>query len=83
MAQAVAEKDFMALNKAAVNRGIVNAKDQFQFRAKHDIRRKVCASVSYIFHMVAIGYSMIIHDFKIIELLSHSQTLWELPHQAI
>jgi len=39
--QAVAEKDFMALNKAAVNRGIVNAKDQFQFRAKHDIRRKV------------------------------------------
>ena len=31
----------MALNKAAVNRGIVNAKDQFQFRAKHDIRRKV------------------------------------------
>ena len=39
--KAVAEKDFMALNKAAVNRGIVNAKDQFQFRAKHDIRRKV------------------------------------------
>jgi hypothetical protein len=28
----VAEKDFMALNKAAVNRGIINAKDQFQFR---------------------------------------------------
>jgi len=35
------ERDFMALNKAAVVSGLTNASENYQFRATHDVRRKV------------------------------------------
>ncbi|XP_052221842.1 cilia- and flagella-associated protein 77-like isoform X2 [Dreissena polymorpha] len=35
-----AQRDFMALNKAAVSAGLVTANAQFEFRATHDVRRK-------------------------------------------
>lgn len=34
------ERDFMALNRSAVSSGLVTAKENFDFRATHDIRRK-------------------------------------------
>lgn len=34
------QRDFMALNRAAVSAGLVSATDQFEFRATHDVRRK-------------------------------------------
>lgn len=36
----IAEKDFLALNKAAVQSGLTSAHEQAQFRATHDIRRR-------------------------------------------
>lgn len=38
--QRIAERDFIALNKAAVNNGLTTAQEQVQYRATHDIRRK-------------------------------------------
>lgn len=35
-----AQRDFMALNRAAVSAGLVTANDQYEFRATHDVRRK-------------------------------------------
>lgn len=35
------ERDFMALNRAAVNAGLVSAPEHYQFRATHDVRRKI------------------------------------------
>jgi len=37
------ERDFMALNRAAVVAGLTNAAENYQFRATHDVRRKVQA----------------------------------------
>lgn len=34
------QRDFMALNRAAVSAGLVTANDQYEFRATHDVRRK-------------------------------------------
>lgn len=34
------QRDFMALNRAAVSAGLVSANDQYEFRATHDVRRK-------------------------------------------
>lgn len=34
------QRDFMALNRAAVSAGLVSATDQYEFRATHDVRRK-------------------------------------------
>lgn len=36
----VAEKDFISLNKSAVQSGLTTAQEQAQFRATHDIRRR-------------------------------------------
>lgn len=36
-------RDFMALNRAAVQSGLVTAREQYQFRGTHDIRRKPAA----------------------------------------
>ena len=36
-----AERDFMALNKSAVQAGLTTAPQNYQFRASHDIRRSV------------------------------------------
>ena len=36
----MAERDFIALNKAAVNNGLTTAQEQAQYRATHDIRRR-------------------------------------------
>ncbi|XP_064616513.1 cilia- and flagella-associated protein 77-like [Liolophura sinensis] len=36
-----AERDFMALNVAAVQRGLITAPEHYMFRATHDIRKKV------------------------------------------
>ena len=38
---ASAGRDFMALNKAAVQAGLISAPENYMFRATHDIRRKV------------------------------------------
>ncbi|XP_070582073.1 cilia- and flagella-associated protein 77-like [Ptychodera flava] len=35
------DRDFIALNKAAVNAGLVSAPEQYQYRATHDVRRRV------------------------------------------
>ena len=35
-----AERDFIALNRAAVECGLTTAQEQAQFRATHDIRRR-------------------------------------------
>lgn len=35
------ERDFMSLNKAAVQAGLTSAPECYQFRATHDVRRKV------------------------------------------
>lgn len=35
------DRDFMALNKASVNQGLTTAPEYYQYRATHDIRRKV------------------------------------------
>lgn len=35
-----AQRDFMALNRAAVSAGLVTANAQYEFRATHDVRRK-------------------------------------------
>ncbi|KAK3576073.1 hypothetical protein CHS0354_018344 [Potamilus streckersoni] len=35
-----AERDFMALNRAAVTSGLVSANEHYEFRATHDVRRK-------------------------------------------
>jgi len=35
------ERDFMALNRAAVVAGLTNASENYQFRATHDVRRKL------------------------------------------
>lgn len=35
------ERDFIALNKGAVATGLVTAKEHFQYRATHDVRRRV------------------------------------------
>lgn len=34
------QRDFMALNRAAVSAGLVSASGQYEFRATHDVRRK-------------------------------------------
>ncbi|CAG2257378.1 unnamed protein product [Mytilus edulis] len=34
------ERDFMALNRAAVQTGLVTANENYEFRATHDVRRK-------------------------------------------
>ena len=39
-AKKVAERDFIALNKASVQSGLTTAQEQAQFRATHDIRRR-------------------------------------------
>ncbi|XP_062572925.1 cilia- and flagella-associated protein 77-like [Saccostrea cucullata] len=39
-----AERDFMALNKAAVQNGLVTAGENYEFRATHDVRRKTAGS---------------------------------------
>ena len=36
----VSERDFIALNKAAVSNGLTTAQEQAQYRATHDIRRR-------------------------------------------
>ena len=36
----VAERDFIALNRASVQCGLTTAHEQAQFRATHDIRRR-------------------------------------------
>jgi len=36
----VAERDFITLNKSAVQSGLTTAQEQTQFRATHDIRRR-------------------------------------------
>ena len=36
----IAERDFIALNKSAVQSGLTTAQEQTQFRATHDIRRR-------------------------------------------
>ena len=36
----VAERDFIALNRASVQCGLTTAQEQAQFRATHDIRRR-------------------------------------------
>ena len=36
----MAERDFLALNKAAVQSGLTTAQEQQQYRATHDIRKK-------------------------------------------
>ena len=36
----VAERDFITLNKSAVQSGLTTAQEQMQFRATHDIRRR-------------------------------------------
>ncbi|XP_076455137.1 cilia- and flagella-associated protein 77-like isoform X2 [Babylonia areolata] len=38
------DRDFMALNRSAVSAGLVTAKENFDFRATHDIRRKPSAT---------------------------------------
>ena len=35
------ERDFMTLNRAAVQAGLITAPENYQFRATHDVRRKV------------------------------------------
>lgn len=35
------ERDFVALNKACVGAGLVTAQEQFEYRATHDVRRRV------------------------------------------
>ena len=35
------ERDFIALNKACIGSGLVTAKEQFEYRATHDVRRRV------------------------------------------
>lgn len=35
------ERDFIALNKACIGAGLVTASDQFQYRATHDVRRRI------------------------------------------
>ena len=35
------DRDFVALNKACVGSGLVTAKEQFEYRATHDVRRRV------------------------------------------
>ncbi|XP_002735038.1 cilia- and flagella-associated protein 77-like [Saccoglossus kowalevskii] len=35
------DRDFVALNKAAVTAGLVSAPEQYQYRATHDVRRRV------------------------------------------
>ncbi|XP_048774677.2 cilia- and flagella-associated protein 77-like isoform X3 [Ostrea edulis] len=39
-----ASRDFMALNKAAVQNGLVTAGENYEFRATHDVRRKTAGS---------------------------------------
>lgn len=39
-----ADRDFMALNKAAVQNGLVTAGENYEFRATHDVRRKTAGS---------------------------------------
>lgn len=39
--EAQPDRDFMALNRSAVQAGLTTAPEQYQFRATHDIRRKV------------------------------------------
>ena len=36
----MAERDFIALNKASVQSGLTTAQEQQQYRATHDIRKK-------------------------------------------
>lgn len=40
-AMGIPDRDFMALNREAVKKGLVTAGQQYQFRATHDIRKKV------------------------------------------
>ncbi|XP_033096003.1 cilia- and flagella-associated protein 77-like [Anneissia japonica] len=35
------ERDFVALNKACVSAGLITAQEHFQYRATHDVRRRV------------------------------------------
>ena len=35
------DRDFMALNRSAVQAGLTTAPQQYQFRATHDFRRKI------------------------------------------
>ena len=35
------ERDFMALNRSAVQAGLTNSREYSQFRSTHDIRRKI------------------------------------------
>ena len=35
------ERDFMSLNRAAVQAGLTSAPENYQFRATHDVRRNV------------------------------------------
>ncbi|XP_038046257.1 cilia- and flagella-associated protein 77-like [Patiria miniata] len=35
------DRDFVALNKACIGSGLVTAKEQFEYRATHDVRRRV------------------------------------------
>ncbi|KAK3087794.1 hypothetical protein FSP39_010645 [Pinctada imbricata] len=41
-----AERDFMALNKAAIQSGLVTAQENYEFRATHDVRRKTAGAES-------------------------------------
>lgn len=34
------DRDFMSLNKAAVQTGLVTAQENYEFRATHDVRRR-------------------------------------------
>jgi hypothetical protein len=34
------DRDFMALNKATVAAGLINARENYDYRATHDIRKK-------------------------------------------
>ncbi len=36
----IPERDFIALNKRAIDSGLTTAQEQAQYRATHDIRRK-------------------------------------------
>ncbi|KAL8618411.1 hypothetical protein ACOMHN_050179 [Nucella lapillus] len=38
------DRDFLALNRSAVSAGLVTAKENFEYRATHDIRRKPSAT---------------------------------------
>lgn len=74
-----AERDFMALNVAAVQRGLITAPEHYMFRATHDIRKKVSDNDNKKYKTRRLPPSMV---FGVATRWVHSRSCQYIPYNA-